>query len=398
MSSDGKSRGKGSRYARAARRACAGVGALLLVTGVAVGGGSASAASLNVTGTWVSVFTYACAGQPACPRPVPGTFTLKQAAGSSAVSGTYKSVLSVSGTLAARTLTLDAGEGTPRLTVTIAADGGSWSGAGTYPSSADRSGVGTDTAIRVGGGSTVTGCVVPNVEGDTLAAADSAITTADCEIGGVKQGKSEHVKTGHVISQKPAAGSAGPKVSLDVSKGPGPTAPPGTSGGGSAPSGVAHAYAGPTSQSGEPRPDGSEAPYVSLYADSSATDWTVNWLMTCTVEGGPPQVRDYAESTPQFSSPITASRFHDALGVPEAAGDTINVTIDGTFASSEAHGTFTATYVSPNGVVSCQPANVTWNAYLCNASDTRCGPYVPTFDALTPRRTVLWSRPARQPR
>jgi PASTA domain len=76
------------------------------------------------------------------------------------------------------------------------------------------------------GGSSGTGgaskCVVPNLKGKTLTAAEKAITQAHCAVGKVKKGKSSHVKKGHVISQSVAAGKAlsrGAKVSLVVSKG-----------------------------------------------------------------------------------------------------------------------------------------------------------------------------------
>jgi PASTA domain len=62
-------------------------------------------------------------------------------------------------------------------------------------------------------------CVVPDLKGDTLAAAETAIKHAWCTLGKVKRVKSKHAKKGHVISQKPAAGSAGPVVSPEVSKG-----------------------------------------------------------------------------------------------------------------------------------------------------------------------------------
>jgi hypothetical protein len=62
-------------------------------------------------------------------------------------------------------------------------------------------------------------CVVPDLKGDTLAAAKTAIRHAWCTLGKVKRVKSQHAKKGHVISQKPKAGSAGPVVSFEVSEG-----------------------------------------------------------------------------------------------------------------------------------------------------------------------------------
>jgi hypothetical protein len=60
-------------------------------------------------------------------------------------------------------------------------------------------------------------CVVPNVKGDTLTAAEHAIAQAWCRPGTVTQAKSTTVKTGEVISQT-AVGSKGPTVRLKISK------------------------------------------------------------------------------------------------------------------------------------------------------------------------------------
>jgi hypothetical protein len=65
-------------------------------------------------------------------------------------------------------------------------------------------------------------CVVPNVKGKKLAAAEKAITGAHCAVGKLKKARSKHVKKGSVISQSPGAGtslSAGSKVGLVISKG-----------------------------------------------------------------------------------------------------------------------------------------------------------------------------------
>lgn len=67
-----------------------------------------------------------------------------------------------------------------------------------------------------------TKCVVPNLKGKKLVAAEKAITQAHCAVGKVKKTGSSHVKKGSVISQSPGAGkslSEGTKVSLVVSKG-----------------------------------------------------------------------------------------------------------------------------------------------------------------------------------
>ncbi len=65
-------------------------------------------------------------------------------------------------------------------------------------------------------------CLVPNVRGRPLAAAQSAITRSKCALGAVRQAFSATVRKGRVISQKPAPGTLaveGTKVSLVVSKG-----------------------------------------------------------------------------------------------------------------------------------------------------------------------------------
>jgi hypothetical protein len=65
-------------------------------------------------------------------------------------------------------------------------------------------------------------CVVPNLKGKKLAAAEKAITQAHCAVGKVKKARSSHVKSGKVISQNPTAGKSlpvGSKVGLVVSKG-----------------------------------------------------------------------------------------------------------------------------------------------------------------------------------
>ena len=61
-------------------------------------------------------------------------------------------------------------------------------------------------------------CEVPNVKGDTLAAAQNAIAQAWCSPGKVTEVKSGTVKVGHVVSQAPI-GSKGPTVRLAISEG-----------------------------------------------------------------------------------------------------------------------------------------------------------------------------------
>lgn len=69
---------------------------------------------------------------------------------------------------------------------------------------------------------TGTACVVPNVKGKPLAAAETAIRHAHCSLGHVTHKKSAHVKAGRVISQADAAGRRlrkGSAVGLTVSTG-----------------------------------------------------------------------------------------------------------------------------------------------------------------------------------
>ena len=69
-----------------------------------------------------------------------------------------------------------------------------------------------------------TSIAVPNVTGQTQAAATSAITGAGLTVGGVTQQSSSTVASGSVISQSPAAGTSvasGSAVSLVVSSGSG---------------------------------------------------------------------------------------------------------------------------------------------------------------------------------
>jgi beta-lactam-binding protein with PASTA domain len=69
-------------------------------------------------------------------------------------------------------------------------------------------------------------CTVPNVVGQSQAAAEAAITAAGCKVGKVKQKKSTTVPAGNVISTSPKAGKklkAGKKVNLTVSSGVAPS-------------------------------------------------------------------------------------------------------------------------------------------------------------------------------
>jgi serine/threonine-protein kinase len=66
-------------------------------------------------------------------------------------------------------------------------------------------------------------CVVPNVAGQSVAAAEAAVKKANCTVGKLKQKSSEKVPKDDVISTNPKAGTkhkAGAKVDLVVSTGP----------------------------------------------------------------------------------------------------------------------------------------------------------------------------------
>jgi len=72
---------------------------------------------------------------------------------------------------------------------------------------------------------TLKDCVVPNVQGKTLAGAKRTLKEHFCRAGRVRHVFSGKVQKGHVISQKPKRGNRlkhGGKVRLDVSKGPKP--------------------------------------------------------------------------------------------------------------------------------------------------------------------------------
>ena len=84
---------------------------------------------------------------------------------------------------------------------------------------------GTKVALTVSSGKTPPKktCTVPNVVGDTLAAAKAALTKANCSTGTVTNKASSKVAKGKVISSSPKAGTkhpAGTKVKLTVSSGP----------------------------------------------------------------------------------------------------------------------------------------------------------------------------------
>jgi hypothetical protein len=120
--------------------------ALVAIAGILVAlGGSSAAASLNVTGVWHS--TYDC--QVGCAgSSFPDAITLKQASGSTTVTGTDQSAATLAGTLSGNTLTLTLTEGsyTADFTVTVSAGGNTWSG----PLKDSNGTSGTDTATLQG--------------------------------------------------------------------------------------------------------------------------------------------------------------------------------------------------------------------------------------------------------
>jgi eukaryotic-like serine/threonine-protein kinase len=96
------------------------------------------------------------------------------------------------------------------------------------PGAGSKHKAGTKVALTVSSGKAKTtspkkSCVVPNVVGDTLAAAKTALKKANCSTGTVTRKASGTVAKGDVISSSPKAGTkhkAGTKVKLTVSSGP----------------------------------------------------------------------------------------------------------------------------------------------------------------------------------
>lgn len=93
------------------------------------------------------------------------------------------------------------------------------------PKAGTKHKAGTKVALTVSSGKTPPKktCTVPNVVGDTLAAAKAALTKANCSTGTVTNKASSKVAKGKVISSSPKAGTkhpAGTKVKLTVSSGP----------------------------------------------------------------------------------------------------------------------------------------------------------------------------------
>ncbi len=105
---------------------------------------SALADTINVTGSWSS--TYFCSSGWCAGETFPDTIVLRQAAGSTTVTGTENIGETITGTLSGDQLTFSESGGgyTANFDVTISSDGGSWSGNVT-----DSNGTsGSDTATR----------------------------------------------------------------------------------------------------------------------------------------------------------------------------------------------------------------------------------------------------------
>jgi hypothetical protein len=137
-----------------ARRASWPVACALVLAALTLSPAGASAAELNVTGSWQGV--YHCSVGSCSGQNISATVTLNQATGSTVVTGQLTGTSAngeelngaITGSLVGHTLTLE-GKGTKKLytakgTETISEDGLSWTG--TYEDSANTSG--TFTAVR----------------------------------------------------------------------------------------------------------------------------------------------------------------------------------------------------------------------------------------------------------
>jgi eukaryotic-like serine/threonine-protein kinase len=95
-----------------------------------------------------------------------------------------------------------------------------WSGACAGRKSTCRLRV--DDTLKVIAKFSLGNCVVPNVKGKSLLAAKHALKAHSCSAGKITYAFSSTVTAGHVISQKPQAGTHlrhNGKVNLTVSKG-----------------------------------------------------------------------------------------------------------------------------------------------------------------------------------
>jgi hypothetical protein len=97
-----------------------------------------------------------------------------------------------------------------------------WSGSGCKGTRSCQVGTGISEQTVTATFTLLPKCVVPKLRGKPLKTAEHAIRTHNCTVGKIKHAASRHIKTGHVISQKPAPGRRlrhGAKISFVVSKG-----------------------------------------------------------------------------------------------------------------------------------------------------------------------------------
>jgi hypothetical protein len=148
---------------------------LALVVGLAgldAMGADSSAAALNVTGVWQS--DYVCTSASCAGSSFPDTLTLKQAPGSTSVTGSDQINGTIAGTLNGTSLKFTETDGsyTANFTVTVSANGTSWSGTLT-----DSNGTsGTDTATLEGAPVLAQSGTVAPVSGTVLVEAPGSQT------------------------------------------------------------------------------------------------------------------------------------------------------------------------------------------------------------------------------
>lgn len=143
-----------------------------------------------------------------------------------------------------------------------------------------------------GGSGGSTSVSVPNVIGDTQAAAGSAITGAGLTVGTVTTQSSSTVASGKVISENPAAASSvaqGSAVTLVVSSGPAPVSVPNVVGDTQAAASAAITGAGLTVGTVTPQPSGSVAAGKVISENpTAATSVAKGSAVALVVSSGPP--------------------------------------------------------------------------------------------------------------
>jgi hypothetical protein len=229
-----RSDGGGSGIARTARRATGVLAAvaLLLTVAAPAWAGTSATATLAPIGTGSYLLTVTNTGSEAFggfvvgagEEPVPTNIVPSPACkfGNTPVAASINCTITVApGTSTQMCYTGHAlGELLPGSSVLLLGGAGGFTSASPAPAVASCPLAG----FKAGSGSTggVTKCVVPNLKGKKLVAAEKAIVQAHCAVGKVKKAKSSHVKKGSVVSQSPSAGKSlpnGTKVGLVVSKG-----------------------------------------------------------------------------------------------------------------------------------------------------------------------------------